>query len=459
MKSFDLYIKTSAIKLFLMVAVPGAVSMVASSLWGIFDSIFVGNFLGDNAFAAMNLAIPFVLINFSLADLIGVGSAVPISIALGKNQNKEANNYFTCACISIVVVGFISGIALYFSAPAILWAMQAEGEVAELGIKYLRTYAVFSPFTTLIFAMDNFLRICGKIKSSMALNITMSAVILVMQYLCICVWKPGIAGSPIAVSSGMIVCAVISLIPFIQKKLTLQFCIPRFSFRIFGQFVSSGSPNFLSNTAARITSILINAVLLRVGGTSAVSVYGILVNIGDIVQQLLYGTCDSLQPAIGYNWGAGYFDRVKRIVKYCLISSAAISLLGMFVMQMFPETFVSLFLGENSEEILSVGVKALRLYCLVNIFRWFPFAIQGFLIALDKPLPATVLSVSNTFAVPILLLVVLYPLGLNGIWLNSAVTALIVSVLAIFILLRMKRRGDFDSNASTESPADKNDMV
>lgn len=95
MNSFDLYTKTSPVKLFLIVAIPGAISMLASSLWGIFDSIFVGSFLGETAFAAMNIGIPFVLINNSLADMIGVGSAVPISIALEKGEEGEANNYFT----------------------------------------------------------------------------------------------------------------------------------------------------------------------------------------------------------------------------------------------------------------------------------------------------------------------------------------------------------------------------
>ena len=90
MNSSDLYAKVSPLKLFFMIAIPGAISMIASSLWGLFDGIFVGNFLGETAFAALNLAFPFVLINFSLADLIGVGSAVPISISLGKQQRQEA---------------------------------------------------------------------------------------------------------------------------------------------------------------------------------------------------------------------------------------------------------------------------------------------------------------------------------------------------------------------------------
>ena len=178
MNSSDLYAKVSPLKLFFMIAIPGAISMIASSLWGLFDGIFVGNFLGETAFAALNLAFPFVLINFSLADLIGVGSSVNISIFLGKKQNEEANNYFTCACLMIFATGIVVGAVLFFSAPLLMQLMGADDDLAAMAIQYIRVYALASPFTTMTFAVDNFLRICGKIKSSMALNIIMSVLIL-----------------------------------------------------------------------------------------------------------------------------------------------------------------------------------------------------------------------------------------------------------------------------------------
>ena len=95
MDSKTLFAKTPPVKLFFIAAMPGAVSMLASALYGLLDGLFVGQFVGSTAFAALNLAMPFVIINFSLADLIGVGSAGPISIALGRKDGPEANNIFT----------------------------------------------------------------------------------------------------------------------------------------------------------------------------------------------------------------------------------------------------------------------------------------------------------------------------------------------------------------------------
>lgn len=439
MNSSELYAKTAPSRLFVMIAIPGAISMIASSLWGLFDGIFVGNILGETAFAALNLAFPLVLINFSLADLIGVGSSVNISILLGKEEHENANNYFTCAALLIFVVGCIMGLFLFLAAPFLMQLMGADKELAELAVQYTRVYALASPFTTMIFAIDNFLRICGKIKSSMALNIVMSVLILGLEYLCLSVFKMGISGSAVAVSTGMFICTIFALYPFVRKKLVLKFCKPRFNARMIRQIAAGGSPNFLSNVAGRLTSILMNIVLLKIGGSIAVSVYGVLVYVGDTLQQLLYGACDGMQPAIGYNWGANNTERVKGLIKCCVIACAVISIAGTVLMLFIPETIVALFMQEGEKELLEMSAYALQIYALTFLTRWFGFAVQNFLTALEIPLPATILSVSNAFIIPIALLPVLWPFGLDGIWMNTPITALLVATLALAFYLRLKK--------------------
>ncbi|MFT4104467.1 MAG: MATE family efflux transporter [Lacrimispora sp.] len=451
MNSSDLYAKETPLKLFFMIAIPGAISMIASSLWGLFDGIFVGNLLGETAFAALNLAFPFVLINFSLADLIGVGSSVNISISLGKKENEEANNYFTCACLMIFIIGVITGAILFFSAPLLMQLMGADEELGTMAVQYMRVYAIASPFTTMIFAVDNFLRICGKIKSSMALNIVMSVLILGLEYLCLSVLNMGISGSAFAVSSGMFICTIIALYPFVRKKLTLQFRKPRFTLRLIRKIISGGSPNFLSNIAGRLTSILMNIVLLNIGGSIAVSVYGILVYVGDTLQQLLYGTCDGMQPAIGYNWGAGNIGRVKGLIKYCVIACAVISIGGTVLMLVFPEMIASMFMQENEKELLVMSAYALQLYSLTYLTRWFGFAVQNFLVALEIPLPATILSVSNALIVPIALLPIMWSLKLDGIWLNTPITSALVSVLAFIFFIRLRKHSFAASKTKSEN--------
>ena len=437
--SYKLFISTPPVKLFFIAAIPGAVSMLASSLYGLLDGIFVGRILGETAFAALNLAFPFVVINFSLADLIGVGSAVPISIALGKKDHAEANNIFTCACLMIVATGAVIGAVLYVSAPALLAALGAEGELATLAVQYMRVYAICSPVTTIIFAMDNYLRICGQIRPSMWLNIFMSALTAVLEFTFLYVFRWGVWGAALATCMGMLVCALIAFYPFARGKLLLHLCKPHFSVKMVRQILGCGVPNFLNNIAGRITSILMNMALIRLGGENAVSIYGVLMYAGEIVQPLLYGVCDSLQPAVGYNWGAQKYGRVKAIEKCCFIAGAVISISLSICALFFPSQIVGLCIGSADGALIQTGAFAMQLFSLTYLTRWFSFATQSYMTAVEKPLPASVISVSTALVFPVLLLAALWPLGLTGIWLNSTVSAVLAAVLAAVILIRFRR--------------------
>lgn len=438
MDSHRLFSETSPLKLFFLTSIPGAISMLASALYQTIDGIFVGQFLGSTAFAAVNLAMPFVIINFSLADLIGVGASVPISINLGRKNEKEAHNIFTCACIMIFLAGILIGALLYAAAPLLIRLMGAEGEFALLAVDYIRVYAICSPLTTIVFAMDNFLRICGFIRGSMFLNIFMSLLSGVLEFLFLGVLGFGVWGAALATCSGMMASALLALTPFIRGKALLRFVRPRFHARMVKQIISCGSPNFLNNIAGRITSIILNAILVRVGGELAVSVYGVLMYTEGFIQPLLYGMCDSLQPAVGYNLGAGKFRRVRAIEKCCFSASAVVSLLSVTLMFLMPETISLLFMPDADVEALSMTAGALRLFALTYVTRWFSFATQSFMLAIEKPKEASMISVSTALIFPVILIILLWPLGLTGIWLNFAGTSLLAGILAFIILYRQR---------------------
>lgn len=438
MNSHVLFTRTKPVKLFFLASLPGAVGMLASALYQTVDGIFVGRFLGETAFAALNLAMPFVIINFALADLIGVGSAVPISINLGRQQEHEANNTFTCACLMIVGTGVAVGGILFVAAPFLIGMMGAEGEFAHAAVQYLQVYAICSPITTIVFAMDNYLRICGKIRGSMVLNILMSVLSAILEFVFLFVFRWGIWGAALATCLGMCVCVLVSLVPFLLGRMQLKFCRPRFHLTMIRQIVVCGSPNFLNNVAGRVTSIVMNMMLVRFGGQTAVSVYGILMLAEGFIQPLLYGMCDSLQPAVGYNWGAGNFSRVRAIEKCCFTASGISSILSAGVIFLFPETITRMFISNPDAAFLSVTIGALRLFSLTYLTKWVSFATQSYLLAIDKAAPATLISVSNALVFPVLLILLLWPLGLTGIWLNSVGTAALAAVLSLVILFRRR---------------------
>ena len=228
----ELFGATRPGKLFFLAAVPGSIGMLASSLYQLMEGVMVGQFLGDTAFAAVNLAMPFVIINFAVADLIGVGSSVLISHSLGRKEYAEANNIFTCACIGIVVSGAALGAVLFGLSSPLLSVMGAEGELLELGTQYLRVYALCSPITTAVFAIDNYLRICGVIRGSLIMNVCMSLLCMGLEFLFLYVFKFGVWGAALATALGMMVCVTGAFIPFFMGKMALKFVRPKFRWNI-----------------------------------------------------------------------------------------------------------------------------------------------------------------------------------------------------------------------------------
>ena len=433
-----LFSDTAPGRLFVKAAVPGALGMLASSLYYLLEGIFIGRILGSEALAGMMLGLPFVLINFALSDLVGVGSSVPIAIELGRGNRKEACNIFSASVILIVILNAVVGIILCILSPWMFSIMGADAGLVPLAVDYVRVYALFSPLTGLVFAVDNYLRISGRIHYSLSMNILMAVICTISEIIALVVFDGGIGAAAAGTSAGMIITLLFSMMPFIRGKLVLRFTRPSFHRNILYTIFSCGTPTFLSNIAGRITSIVMNVILLAEGGAAAVSVYGILMSVDGVVMPLLYGTCDSLQPAVGYNYGAGRNDRVISIEKYCYAVGAAISIISAILFFAFPSFFVSLFIEGDGDGISMMGAAAMRLFSFTYLTRWFSFATQSFMSAIGKARYASVISVSIALVFPMLMIPLLIPLGLDGLWLNLPAASLLALILSLVVLRKIR---------------------
>ena len=434
-----LFIETPPVRLFFKAALPGAAGMLFSSLYYLLEGIIVGRVVGADAFAAFNLAVPFVIINFAVSDMIGVGSSVPIAIKLGKGEAEEADNIFSCSVLMIIIAGLLAGMALFAAAPAIFRLMGADDHLIPYAVSYLRVYAVFSPLTTLVYAVDNYQRICGRIRRSLLMNIILACSATALELLFVAVFGGGIGFAALGTCIGMTTAVLFGMYPFMRGRMALRFRRPRFSLPLLKTIVSCGLPTFLSNISGRVVSIIMNVILLSLGGATAVSVYGILMSADGVALPLLYGTFDSLQPSVGYNWGARRFDRVAAIERCCYATGAVVSLSLGALLFFFPGQVISLIVeGGLSSSVVAMGVPALRIFASVYLVRWIAVSTQCFMSAIGKPVFAGALSVSNAFAFPLIFLLTLYPMGLTGIWLNMPLTSLAVMAISLFILSRYR---------------------
>lgn len=454
MKTEEMYATMSPWRLFFVVACPGMISMFAMSIYSIVEGIFIGQTLGEGAFAAVNIAMPFVMINFSLADLIGVGASAPISIALGKKDYETANTVFSCSVLLIFLTSLVMGSTMFLAAEPLSRMMGAEGLLLDTAVRYLRTVALCSPLSTIFFAMDNYLRISGYVKTSMVINVgsNLLTVALLTFFLLVC--DMDVVGAALATSISMCLCSFVAMLPFLLKRALLRFVRPRFSLAMLKQITACGAPVFLNNVSGRVTSILMNISLMTLGvqafgenrGQTAVAVYAILMYSSDLCWPLLYGIADSLSPALGFNWGAGNYKRVRSIAKRSYIGTATVGFVSTAFLFFFSDTVASWFVQAEELHLLALSEHAIRLFCFAYLFRWICVTTQSFFSAIEKPLQATVISVATAFVFPILLLGALWSFGLDGIWFNfvgvNAFSAILSGVLLLLLLREIRKRED-----------------
>ena len=127
---------------------------------------------------------------------------------------------------------------------------------------------------------------------------------------------------------------------------------------------------------------------------------------------------------------------MRAIEKCCFAAAAVISLTSVAVIALLPGPITRLFIAGAEGEAFAMGVTALRLFSLTYLTRWLSFATQSYMLAVEKALPASIISVSTALVFPVLLLVTLSPLGLDGLWMNFPMTSALAAVLAVFILRR-----------------------
>lgn len=434
MNSEKFFASSSIPKLFFKIALPGAIGMLFSAIFPIIDGIYITNFINSTAFGASNLVFPFVYILFCIADLIGVGSSVLIAILLGKGEKEKANRLFTMAILIIISAEIILTITFYFIAPYLLDMLQATGQLKELGLEYLRTYVICLPFSGLVFAMDNYLRICGKVKTSMILNILMSLFIIIVEYLLLAVFHQGIYASALTCSMAFFLATILALIPFFRGQLTLQFAKPQIRLKEVIQIIKNGGPTFINNIAGRLIGLLFNYLLLKQAGENGVNAYGIIMSLEAFVLPLMYGTCDSLQPATGYNYGAGNYQRVKQIQKMAFSASFIICLISFALMLIFKSNFAHIYMDENIPGSISIAEEAIYIYAFTYLTRWISYSGQSLFASLSRPKESMIISLSISFVIPLLLIIILTNLGTVGIWLNFPITSLLVGIITIVLL-------------------------
>lgn len=422
-------------KLFIKCAVPAALSMIFSGLYSIADGIFVGRCIGSDALAAVNLVMPLIAISFALAELIAVGSSVQLATLLGQKEHELANRTFS-VCIKVIFgISVFVGLVFFFLCEPMLMLMGAKGNALQYSIEYIRVYAVFAPLIIVYFAVDNYLRICGKQNYSMILNIATAVSNIVLDFLLIVIWKRGVWAAAFASCISISVGTVMAFSPFLRKKLELKFVKGWIPVKQFVQLAANGSSEFFANIAGSIFAFILNVVLLSIGGATAVAAMSVVMYVESLAAALVCGMVDSMQPAISYCKGAGLKKRVYALEKRVLISAAIFSVITCLILRYCGAWIVPFFVKPGNTELLALSIQAMSLYALSYLVNWIDGCLSGFLTALGQAGRSFIVSIMGTLILPLAGLAVLVPpLGFGGVCLMPLLAGTISAVLAIVLV-------------------------
>ena len=421
-------------KLFAKLAIPSLVSMLFSSIYMMADGMFVGKVIGSKALAAINLVFPIIMILFAVGDMIASGASVKIGIKLGEKNEKEASEIFSVALLFIFILNIIFAIIGLIFTKDIIFILIKDKELANLAYKFAYVFILFLPIIAPFFAIDNYLRICGKANMSMWINIGVSVLNIILDAIFIGYLKLGIEYAALASSLSMSIGTLILIYPFITKKVALKFTKPKIKIKEMLGIIYNGSSQFFSNISGSIMSIIMNSFLLHYGGAVGVAAYSIVMYIESLIVPMLFGMIDAVQPLLSYNYGAKNNKRIMTFFKITCTVALSISIVTMIIIFVFPDFLVRMFSSESDIAVIDMAKKALLLYAPSYLFTWFIMTVSGVLTGLEKATESIVLMSAESIILPLFSTLVLTQLiGVYGIFITPTISGAVSIVVSIIL--------------------------
>jgi len=422
-------------------SLPAITGMVVNAFYNVIDSIFVGRGVGEIGLTAVTIAFPITIVLMGFGMLVGVGAAAVVSLRMGEKQQQQAEkilgNAFT---LSMILSAAFTGSVLLFLDP-ILMMLGAEPDVLPYAREFTRIIVLGSPFMYIGFGLNNIVRAEGNPQMAMSTTLISAGLNIVLNPLFIFTFHLGIGGSALATVLSQGVSAIWVLVYFLRGKSVLRLQKKNFSLdkRIVRSIFEIGMSPFLMQIASSLTTVLFNYTLLRYSGELAVASIGIINRMGMLMLMPIFGISQGLQPIIGYNYGAGNYDRVKKALKIAIGAATLFSTVGFLLIQIFDKQIIMLF--NDNPELILLGAEAMRInLCMLPVIG-FQIIGANYFQAVGKAGYAIVLSMSRQLLI-LIPLVLLLPrlLGLQGVWLASPIADFSAALLTGIFLFRELRK-------------------
>ena len=419
---------------------PSIVMMMFTAAYGVIDDgFFVANFVGKEAFVALNLMAPVITIMGAIGFMLGSGGNAVVSKTLGEGKKEKASQHFTLITLfTMVISAVISFFGLMVLEPACI-KMGAEGQVLE----YCRTYGhLIFPFAVVFLLQgifQNFLLTAGRSKLSMYITITSGISNIFFDILLIVILQWGLVGAVCATLSGAIFATLIPVCYFVfSKDSNLRFVKTPLDFPVLTKTCTNGVSELVTNLSIGLVSMIYNYQIMHIAGNNGVAAFGAIMYSAYVFISAFLGYSMAVAPIVGCNYGAQNHAELKNIFRKSLVVICTMGL-SLFVLGELLATPLAMIFVSYDAELLAETVHGGRIYFLMYLVAGINIFGTSFFTALNNGLVSGLLAVARTMVLEVgALLVLSRYFGLDGIWISAFVAeALMVLVtLATFRKLR-----------------------
>lgn len=432
-------------KLLVNISLPMVISMLVQALYNVVDSIFVAQ-IDEYALTAVSMAFPIQNLMIAVAAGTGVGVNSLLSRRLGERRFEEANRTANnaiflafCNYILFLIIGLFFS-EIYFKAQTNI------PEIIEYGKTYMTICSVCSFGVFGQFCFERLLQATGRTVCTMItqglgaiINIIFDPILIFGMF---GFPKMGMAGAALATVFGQILAMILGIIfnQRINKEITLSLKMIRPDPQILKQVYQVAIPSILLQSIGSVMTFFMNLILGAFTST-AVAVFGVYFKLQSFIFMPVMGINNGLIPIVAYNFGAGYKERIIKVMKSSMVASVTIMLIGLGVAEAIPDKLLLLF--DASEDMLGIGVPALRIMCTSYVFAGFSIIASGVFQGLGKGFYSLALSVIRQL---VILIPSAYLLSLTGeliaVWFSFPIAEVAAILVTLFFLRRTMKNLD-----------------
>ena len=431
-------------KLLFNMSLPMMISMLVQALYNIVDSIFVAK-LSENALTAVSLAFPLQTLLIAVGTGTGVGMNALISKSLGERDFKKANKIADNGMF-LYALSYLVFLILGLTVVKPFYASQignADVEIMELGIDYLSTVMIFSVGLFAQIYFERLLTSTGKTIFSMTSQLCGALTNIILDPILIFgllgAPKMGVTGAALATVIGQCVAGIIACV--CNHKFNHEISLNLKGFtpdpQIIGHIYAIGIPSIIMQSIGSIMTYCMNRILITFSST-ATAVFGVYFKLQSFFFMPVFGLNNGITPIIAYNYGAKQRKRMIKTIKLSLLVSFCLTFIGFLSFEGIPQVLLGMF--NASEDMLIIGVPALRIIGIHYLIAWFCIIIGTVFQALGKAVFSMIVSIMRQLVALIPAAYILAKIGgLHAVWWSFPIAELISLAVTLFFFTKIYR--------------------